>query len=86
MKRKFGDSSRGEAIASTSSALDISNTSMSASSKEERFKTIKREEESTNWVPEVEFSNSSMSTSFTSKEEQSFEEQAIAIKKEDEAS
>ena len=86
MKRKYGDSSRGEKTASGVPAMDISSTSMSTSSKEEWFKTIKREEESKSWSPEVEFSNSSMSTMSASKEEHSFEEQAVAIKKEDDSS
>jgi len=86
MKRKYGDSSRGEKTASGGPAMDTSSTSVSTTSKEERFKTIKREEESTGWSPEVEFSNSSMSTMSASKEELSFEEQAITIKKEDDTS
>ena len=65
--------------------MDISNTSMSSCSKEERFKAIKREEQSANWNcnPAVDISNSSMSSSFTSKEEHSVEEKALAIKEED---
>ena len=86
MKRKYGNSSRGEKTASGIPAMDTSSTSVSTTSKEERFKTIKREEESTGWSPEVEFSNSSMSTMSASKEELSFEEQAITIKKEDDTS
>jgi len=82
MKRKYG----GEATTSAGPALDISNSSMSTSSKEERFKTIKREEESTSWSPEGDFFNSSASTLSASKEEHSFEEQDVAIKKEHEAS
>jgi len=87
MKRKYGVSSQGKETASTSPALNISNTSMSTSSKEGQFKAIKTEEESSSWNcnPEMEFSNTSMSTSFASKEEQSSEEQAIAIKKENDA-
>merc|ERR1712192_87262 len=88
MKRKYGDSRRAEVTTSAGPALDIPNTSMSISSKEERFKTIKREEEPSSWScnPDVEFSNSSMSTLSASKEEHSFDEQAMAIKKEDDAS
>ena len=86
MKRKYGVSSQGKETASTSPALNISNTSMSTSSKEGQFKAIKMEEESSwNCNPEMEFSNTSMSTSFASKEEQSSEEQAIAIEKENDA-
>jgi len=84
-KRKQGDSSQSKENTSTSPAMDISNTSMSSCSKEERFKAIKREEQSANWNcnPGVDISNSSMSSSFTSKEEHSVEEKALAIKEED---
>ena len=86
MKRKYCDSSRGEENASAGPAMDIS---MSTSSKEGRFRTIKREEESTGWSCNamVDFSNSSLSTSFASKEEQSseVEEQALSIKREEDA-
>ena len=87
MKRKYGVSSHGKQTASTCPASNISNTSMSTSSKEGQFKAIKTEEESSSWNcnPEMEFSNTSMSTSFTSKEEQSSEEQVMAIKKEGDA-
>jgi len=87
MKRKQGDSSQCEESASTSLAIDISNTSMSTCSKEERVKAIKREEQSASWIsnPAVDISNSSMSSSFTSKED-SVEEKALAIKKEEGAS
>ena len=71
MKRKQGDSSQCEESASPSLAIDISNTSMSTCSKEERVKAIKREEQSASWIsnPAVDISNSSMSSSFTSKED-----------------
>jgi len=87
MKRKHGESSQGEEIAATSPAMDFSNTSMSTSSREERCVAIKREEQSSSWDfnPAVDISNSSMSSSSVSKEEHSFDEKALAIKREGDA-
>merc|ERR1719341_1710433 len=88
MKRKHGESSQGEETASTSPARDFSNTSMSTSSREERCAAIKREEQLPSWNlnPAVDISNSSMSLSSVSKEEHSFDEKSLVIKREDDAS
>jgi len=88
MKRKHGESIQGEETASASPAMDFSNTSMSTSSREERCAAIKREEQSSSWNfnPAVDISNSSMSSSCVSKEEHSFDEKALVIKREGDAS
>ena len=87
MKRKHGESSQGEETAATSPAMDFSNTSMSTSSREERCTAIKREEQLPSWNlnPAVDISDLSMSSSSVSKEEHSFDEKSLVIKREDDA-
>ena len=91
-KRKHGASSpSGEPqLASSSTAVDISNSPRSVSSKEEQTKVFKKEGIPTDWIgtspSETMNTSSSLSSSSISKDESTVEELSTVIKEEKGAS